>query len=110
MNLFTGFILFAFAQTPCGLALDPTPLPSALPLTFPSSIPTVSPTLLSTIEPTATSLLADEVSVNILGRSGKMIISTKGGKRSIVQMDFIHELNSDGNIIGNNGPNEQQHR
>jgi hypothetical protein len=88
----------------------PIPSPTSVPIPSPTLVPFPSPTLAPTPYPTTTALSFDDVSVNILGHSGKMTLSTSSGKEVVVLMDSIYEVDSSGSSIGNSGPNAGKHR
>jgi len=55
-------------------------------------------------------LTYDDVSVQIQEQSGKMTMGTTGGLEVVVTFDFIKEVDSDGNDVGESGPDDQKHR
>jgi len=85
----------------------PPPFPeSPSPSPPPPAAPPPSPTLPPAPPPGV--LYGGGVSVEVMGQSGKMTLSN-GLNDITVAMDYLHELDADGNIIGNQGPNAGKH-
>jgi len=79
--------------------LSPPFGPPVLPPSQPPSQPPSSPPL---------GLLANGVTVDVKGKSGKMTISN--GKQNItVEMDSVSELDANGNLVGQTGPPNGKH-
>ena len=84
-------------------ALPPPPSP---PPPEPSPPPPAPPSPPS--PPPPGSLYADGVSVEVKGQSGKMTLSN-GPNEIMVEMDYLRELDADGNVVGDSGPNSGKH-